>query len=509
MRSGRSRLSLWLGLGVLRVLRMREVVMDDTGLLYALREELARSLGRQRYDLWVGSPTSLEWTASTLRVGCATLFEMQWLRRRLHKTLLTCCHKVGCAEVEIQYYVIAASETVATPPKNETQDASRPMSSSQSNSTQVKQRPSSKCEGKAGSAVAAPGHTHKPRNLQSRSTFNNFVVGKGNELAFRTAQAIGEQLGHYGPLLLFGSPGVGKTHLLFAMLQHLRHAATRIRVLRLTAEQFTAEFLDALNRRALPSFRQKYRTIDVLLIDDIQFLIGKRATLDELLYTLDTLHERGCQVILTSDRSPGDLQKLSAELVSRISGGLAIPIDPPDYATRVGIVRQLASQRKISLDDETVALVASQVLGSARQLSGAINRLLATSQSLGKSLTAETARTALAEFVQQSAPAVRLADIQRAVCEVFGVEAASLKSSRKSRSVAEPRMLAMWLARKYTRSALGEIGEFFGRRSHSTVISAQRRIEGLVSQGANISVADRPCHVEEAIRQVESVLRTA
>ena len=165
--------------------------------------------------------------------------------------------------------------------------------------------------------------------------------------------------------------------------------------------------------------------------------------------------------------------------------------------------------RHISLDEETVALIATQVVGSARQLSGAINRLSATSLALGEEIAPGMARDALVEFVQQNAPAVRLADIQRAVCEVFGVEAASLKSSRKTRSVAEPRMLAMWLARKYTRAALGEIGEFFGRRSHSTVISAQRKIEGLVCKGAAISVADRECKVEEVIRKVESVLRTA
>jgi chromosomal replication initiator protein len=283
--------------------------------------------------------------------------------------------------------------------------------------------------------------------------------------------------------------------------------------LRLTAEQFTAEFLGALDRRVLPGFRHKYRSIDVLMVDDIQFLIGKKATLDELLYTIDTLHERGRQVVLTCDRSPGDLKSASDELVARISGGLAIPLSPPDYATRVGLVRQFASRLQIAgvggFDEEIVAIIATQVAGSARQLQGAINRLVVTSQAHGQPVTASLARATTTEFVQQNTPAVRLADIQRAVCQVFGVEASSLKSQRKSRSVAEPRMLAMWLARKYTRAALGEIGEYFGRRSHSTVISAQRKIEGLVSKGGEINVADRACHVEEAIRQVEQALRTA
>jgi len=495
--------------------------MDDTGPLSVLREVLRENLGHERYDLWVGPQTTLEWTGSALRVGSSTKFELQWLRRRLHATLQTCTDRV-CGQicgtndrtsgdrVEIQYFVKAATAI----PKRSTEKEPRKVESSVPSIepclviSSSENKPTSPTTTSEKSNAAKPG-TRKLGDSRSKQTFSNYIVGKSNELAFRTAKAVVGKLGQYGPLLLFGPTGVGKTHLQFAILQHLRRSPTRTRSLRLTAEQFTAEFLDALYRRTLPSFRHKYRTIDVLLIDDIQFLGGKRATLDELLFTIDTLHERGRQVILTSDRSPGDLHKISGDLVSRISGGLAIPVDQPDYATRVGIVRQLASQRHISLDEVTVALIATQVVGSARQLSGAINRLSATSLALGEEISPDMARVALAEFVQQNAPAVRLADIQRAVCEVFGVEAASLKSNRKTRSVAEPRMLAMWLARKYTRSALGEIGEFFGRRSHSTVISAQRKIEGLVSQGAAMHVADRDCQVEEVIRRVESVLRTA
>lgn len=479
--------------------------MEDTAQLSALREELCRTLGRQRYDLWVGPHTSLEYNNTELRVGCPSQFEMQWLRRRLHDTLVECAHKVVGSETKVRYYVDAASHADETSQLDEPQDEDRRMLDSENNPSDSD--PDLLVTQQAGH-TSASGQS-KARSLRSLSTFSSFVMGKGNELAYRTAKAVVDQPGHYGPLLLFGPPGVGKTHLQCAMLQHLRRSSRRKSSLRLTAEQFTSEFLDSLNRRVLPSFRQKYRTIDVLLIDDIHFLLGKRATVEELVFTIDTLQESGHQVVLTSDRSPGELQKISGELVSRISGGLSIPIEPPEYATRVGIVRQLASRKQISLDEKVVALVATQVVGSARQLGGAINRLQVTSEALGEPITLDRARVALTEFVQQNAPAVRLTDIQRAVCEVFGVGAASLKSNQKKRSVAEPRMLAMWLARKYTRAALGEISEFFGRRSHSTVISAQRKIEGLVSQNAEISVADRPCRVEEAIRQVESVLRTA
>lgn len=468
--------------------------MDDSDRLSALHRDLAERLGVQRYELWIGQQTVLEYDNQLLRVGCASQFECQWLRSRLNQTLLASCKQVWGTQPRLEFYV---SKSKAAPGKSQKQT-------------------------KSGSdTVQAPGlfpQANRKRFVSAgkqsgshacKSTFATFVTGKGNELACVTARSVADDPGRYGPLLLFGPPGVGKTHLCQAMVQHLRRPGSRAHVVRLTAEQFTCEFLSALDRRGLPGFRQKYRSVDVLLIEDIQFLAGKNATLDELLHTMDTLCEHGKQVVLTSDRNPGLLQQLSGDLASRIAGGIAVPIELPDFATRRGVVKQLAVRLKVALDERVIELIATQVAGSARQLAGAINRLVATSMARKSSVTEELARATLADFVQQNTPSVRLSDIQRAVCEVFEVEPAKLKSSNKQRSVAEPRMVAMWLARKYTRAALGEISEYFGRRSHSTVLSAQKKVERLVSEGAEISVANRSCQVDEAIRQIEAVLRTA
>ncbi len=493
----------------------QEVNMDDSDRLSALRAELVKRMGRDRYELWMGPQTKLEFSAHVLRVGCASTFELQCVRRHSQASLAESCRSILGEDVRIEYFV--RTDETATIQAMTTKLVQQSLLERASESTALPQS----MEERAAMPVTLkqePPRTEKkqPRSagtMMARSTFANFVSGPCNELAFRTAKTVAERIGHYGPLFLYGPAGIGKTHLLYAIVQHLRKNASNLRALRFTSEQFTTEFLDALQHRTSPSFRHKYRSVDVLLIDDTQFLVGKRATLDELLVTIDSLHERGKQVVLTCDSSPQELLKVSSELATRISGGLAVPLEMPDFVTRQALVRKFIAEMHpvigMAIDDEIVVVIATQVAGSARQLRGAINRLIVTSEALRKPLSADLARTILAEYMQQITPAVRLSDIQRAVCDVFGIEPSSLKSPSKTRSVAEPRMLAMWLACNLTRSALGEISEFFGRRSHSTVISAQKKIERMVSQGETIAVANQPCSVEEAIHKVRQKLRSA
>ena len=309
--------------------------------------------------------------------------------------------------------------------------------------------------------------------------------------------------------MIHGETGVGKTHLLEAIRSEALRGSRRSHVVYLTAEQFTSQFLEALNGQGLPSFRRKVRGVELLLIDDVQFFAGKKATQAELLYTIDTLLQDGRQVVLTADRPPAQLDRLSRELVARLSGGLVCPIEPPDFATRLGIVGEFCRRFKIPLPEEVQKLVAASIAGGARHLAGAINRLQAVSLAQQEPITRELTETTLAELTRQHGRRVQLPEIESAVCELFGVSAKSLKSSQRGKAVSHPRMLAMWLARKHTRSGLSEIGQFFGRRSHSTVISAHKQVERWMNSGAALDLADRSCNVEEAIRKAEQTLRLA
>lgn len=463
------------------------MVKEDSDRLSVLRDELRRRLGDERFSCWLGARTALALEGDLLRVFAVSAFELNLLRRRLHEALLESCVASWGETPAIEYELLDAS-----PIDGET--------------AEVGEEPLAKCP----PLVVAP-ETSTPLRGQVRTvrrTFDDFVVGACNQMAAQTALDAARRPGRFTPLLFSGPAGCGKTHLLAGIEHAVRAHHGRVRVLSLTAEQFTSQFVEALDRRALPGFRHKARSVDFLLIDDVQFFANKKATLDELLHTIDALQTRGGQIVLACDGAAADLAGVCPDLASRVSAGLAVALEPPDYVTRMGILRTIAARAQVALEEPVVELIARVVVGSGRMLAGAINRLVAVSMALGKPISVELAETALAEFCRQHVPQVRLADIQRAVCDVFGVESATLRSPRKSRSAAEPRMLAMWLARRYTRAALSEIGEFFGGRSHSTVASAKKKFDGLISHGGEIVVGDRPCHIEEAVRRIEAKLRT-
>jgi chromosomal replication initiator protein len=466
---------------------LQDVFTEELESLSDLRQELRHLIGDCRYDLWLGPPTEFRLEDGTLVVTFASQASRQWVERNLRTQLVHFCgQSLGTGtqlRLEVAEEGSAGDVLQAGADRGAVAAAQLDALAPQSVSRSAGQR------------------------SEGRWSFATFQRGEANQLAVHAARETVRSLGRYSPLVVSGPSGCGKTHLLTALAGALRTNGARLRVLQLTAEQFTSQFLEALDQRQSPSFRHKFRSVDALLLDDVHFLAGKRATLIEFLSTIDALQQRGGQLVLSCVGGPQQLQEISPELASRAAAGLSVAMDLPDYALRLAIVRDMAERCELVLAPAAAELIAQRAVGSARLLSGALNRVAAVSMAEGRVIDRALAERALEAFCREHAPQVRLADIQRAVCDLFGMEASALKSSRKTQSVAQPRMLAMWLARRYTRAALSEIGEFFGRRSHSTVVSAERKVDRLVSGGEEIRVGDRTCRIDDAVRQIEAALR--
>jgi len=457
------------------------VTRDDREIVSDLRRRLADRVGNERFELWWKN-IDFQIDDSAVVVIADSKFTLDCLKSS-HTLLVAAAQEVlgNCASV--LYRVDSNPNAVPAP-------AARPKASERNQDTSKKtnQRP-----------------TRKPN---AQPSLGSFVVGDGNRLSATAAKMVCDRFGTVSPLYVYGPTGTGKTHLLKGIVRHARAILPNREVVILSAEQFTSQFLEALQGAGLPSFRRKYRTVELLLIEDIQFFAGKRATLVELQYTLDTALRNGRQLVLSSDRSPAELSGFGPELTARLAGGLVTAVEPPDRMTRLGIFKQLVQQESLSVPDEVCELIATEISGDGRQLVGALNRLVATSQAMNKPITVALAQSALADLLRTTRRMLHLGDIEQAVCEVFGLERDRLKTTTKVKSISHPRMLAMWLARKYTRAAFSEIGEFFGRKSHSTVISAERRISRWVRDGEQIQMAHGTCHIEDAIRRVEGELRT-
>lgn len=354
--------------------------------------------------------------------------------------------------------------------------------------------------------IDAASKPERPTVPRRPAQFDEFVVGSSNRLAYASALGCAERLGSISPLVVYGPTGVGKTHLLEAMIADVRRRHPDAQTALLSAEQFTTSFLDSLHGTGLPSFRRKFRGLHLLIIDDLQFLAGKRATLVELVHTFDAIQRDGRQIVFAADRPPADLAFLGPELRNRITGGLVVGMETPDMQTRLGITGRMAAKLGMPLADDVREFIAANFSSHARELNGALKRLLAAAHAFRKPIDRRFAEEALAELIRNQEKSVKLADIEKAVCTVFGLETEALQSARKGKEVSHPRMLAMWLARKYTRAALSEIGHYFGGRSHSTVISAQKKVTGWLSTDEAVPTPGGKCRFDEALRRVEQTL---
>lgn len=475
---------------------------DDTDIVSVLRNAIADRVGKERFELWFGASTLLALNGRTLTVSVPNQFIRDWLRTSFRHDIEEACIASLGESTSIQFNVDETlPEPVSQSPKQNPPKAGKPCNG--------RRGPAAGPSGPSGAPPSSGGVRPRGRGRQRKyADLESFVEGPSNKLARAAAEMVTVRPGELSPLVFYGPTSVGKTHLLEGIWTETRRSNRELAAVYLSAEEFTTGFLEALRGGGLPSFRRKYRGVELLIIDDLQFFAGKRATLVELLYTADTLLRSGGQLVFAADRSPAELVDLGPELGTRLESGMVCRIDPPDYETRLGIIAGMSRRFDLVLPPDVTQFVASRLTNHARELSGALCRLQATSRALGQRITLPLAEEALSEMIRASRRVVRLADIEKAVCRTFGIEESALQSGRTAKSVTHPRMLAMWLARKHTRNALAEIGQYFGRRSHSTVISAQKRVERWLAGGHSLKLADRTWDVDDAIRQVERCLKT-
>ena len=338
----------------------------------------------------------------------------------------------------------------------------------------------------------------------------DFVPGPNSEFALAAAERFCDSPAAAGGLLyLFGGVGLGKTHLLEGISRRMRVVSPTRQVAYFTAESLANYFTDALRNRTLPAFRSRFRSVDVLLVDDIDFFDGKRGLQEEFLHTIQHLETRGRAVVVAADRHPKLLTRTGDELVTRFLAGTVSRLELPDFETRLRILERKASRWPEPPPRPVLELIARRFRGGVRELEGALNCLGVYRGLSGRAIGVSAARQVLSELERDCLRAVRLPDIERVVCEFFGVEPDDLRSAKRSRSVSQPRMLAMYLARKHTQAAYGEIGAHFGGRNHSTVIAADRKMKRLIDQSSAWTVSAESMPLTELVRSIESRLRAS
>jgi len=339
----------------------------------------------------------------------------------------------------------------------------------------------SSVESSIGSSMGRSGSRARA-NLNPAYNFDTFVEGKSNQLGRAASVQVCKNPGtSYNPFFICGASGLGKTHLMQAVGHGILNQNPNARVLYMNSEQYVAEMVSALQRNTMDQFKQRYRHVDALLIDDIQFFAGKDRTQEEFFHTFNTLYESNSQIVLTCDRYPKEVRGLEERLVSRFQGGMTVAVEPPDLETRVAILNSKAEQEKVSMGTDVSFFIAKCIRSNVRELEGALRRVAASAEFLKTDITIDVAREALKDIIAVQAKLVTIENIQKTVAEYYKIRLADLSSKTRSRSIARPRQVAMALSKELTNRSLPEIGKAFGGRDHTTVMHACKKITELRS----------------------------
>jgi len=438
---------------------------------------LEEELPSQQFNTWI-KPLKLDpLPSSSIVLLAPNRFIRDWVLDKFLSRITEIYQQLSSTRCEIK---VVASESTTSAPKQAILQPQVLTGRSLPATTAIEvpaTRPPVNVEG---------GLNHKTY-LNSTFTFNSFVEGKSNQLALAASRQIADNPGgSYNPLFIYGAVGLGKTHLMHAVGNELRRQKPNAKIVYLHSERFVADMVKALQLNAINDFKRFYRSVDALLIDDMQFFAGKERSQEEFFHTFNALLEGGKQMILTCDRYPKEIDGLEERLKSRFGWGLTVSVEPPELETRVAILMKKATQAKVALPTEAAFFIAQRVRSNVRELEGALKRVIASAHFTGRPINVDLIRESLKDLLAIQDRLVTIDNIQRVVSEYYKLKMSELLSKRRSRSIARPRQVAMALAKTLTNHSLPEIGEAFGGRDHTTVMHACKKVKELQEESRDM-----------------------
>ena len=433
--------------------------MSNQQLWQAILGSLEVTLTKANFNTWFKNTSILERGEDFIIIGVPSAFSRDWIASKYHQEMLKALKSIAPEIKEIKYHVgnapLPASGAVKAPIK-------------------------------AAGTVLGNKETHPSSNsLNPKYTFETLIIGKNNELAHAASQAVAKNPGtQYNPLFIYGGVGLGKTHLMQAVGNHLIHT-NKHRVLYVTSEKFTNDYIEAIrsgNQRQTEEFKKTYRDVDALLIDDIQFIAGKEGTQEEFFHTFNELRDKGKQIIITSDRPPKEIPAIEQRLISRFEWGMIADIQAPDLETRMAILRTKMEKRGVQISEDILFYIAENIQNNVRELEGALNRLAVYQQMENRGLVLEQAKNILASIIGAKKKVTSAKKIAESVAEFYNITTDDLVKQSRKKEFVKPRQIAMYLIRKELDNSFPSIGDFFGGRDHTTVMHAVEKVEKLVTE---------------------------
>ncbi len=436
-----------------------------------VRKKLRDVVGESNFITWIAPLELTGFRGGVAQLAAPTNFIANWVNRNFADQILRALNAAG-AEVHRLDLAVQVRVPGARP---EAEDSPAPAAP-------------------RAAAMAAPQGEDLPgAPLDARYTFDNFVVGKPNALAHAAARRVAEGAAvTFNPLFLYGGVGLGKTHLMHAIAWELQARNPEARVLYLSAEQFMYRFVQALREKQIMDFKSLFRSVDILMVDDVQFIAGKDSTQEEFFHTFNALVDQNKQIVISADRAPGEIKDLEERIKSRLQSGLVVDLHPTDYELRLGILQQKVDQNRanygnVSIAPDVLEFLAHRITTNVRVLEGALTRLFALASLLGREITLDMTQDTLADILRSSERKVTVEEIQRKVAEHYNVRLSDLIGPKRLRTIARPRQVAMYLAKHMTTRSLPEIGRRFGGRDHTTILHGVRKVEELRAQDSQLS----------------------